>query len=57
MSLEKFKIETSSGVIVLATEKLATDRARDLRKQEHEVLVFKELYTKNGKLKGTFLIG
>lgn len=57
MSVEKFEIETSTGVIVLDTEKSANDRARDLRKQEQEVLVLKKLYTRTGKLKETYLIG
>lgn len=57
MALEKFEVETSSGTIHLDTEKLANERARDLRKNEHEVLVYKKVYTKKGEVKQIYLIG
>jgi hypothetical protein len=55
--IEQFVIETSTGNIVLPTEKKATERAKDLRKQDQEVMVFKKLFTKSGKLIETYLIG
>ncbi len=53
---ELYKIETSSGIVEVENEKQGELRARELRRQELDVFLIKEIYNKKGKLINSFLI-
>lgn len=57
MSNVKFVIETTTEKLEMDNEKVANNRLKDLRRQELDVFLIKEVYNKKGKLVETYLVG